>query len=128
MCHLILLLPILGLPAFWIWPLSVALPVYLVVLLLSLWMYYYVIIAMRRKVTVGPETLVHCRGEVVQIDSSRLKVRVQSEIWSARSSDKLDTGDSIEVASIDGLTLNVTKSPEVRVRYQGSRAKWKHVP
>lgn len=28
MCHFLLLLPVLALPAFWIWPLETALPVY----------------------------------------------------------------------------------------------------
>ena len=31
MCHLILLLPFLGLPVFWLWPLDLALPVYVLI-------------------------------------------------------------------------------------------------
>lgn len=39
MCHLILLTPVFSLAVFWIWPLTVAGPVYAVVVALSLWMY-----------------------------------------------------------------------------------------
>ncbi|MEA3274090.1 MAG: NfeD family protein [Pseudomonadota bacterium] len=109
MCHLVLLLPLIGLPVFWLWPLSVALPVYLVILLLSAWVYYYAIVAMRKKVTVGPETLPHSRGEVVGADAGGFCVRVQSELWSASSREALKPGDAIEVVDVDGLTLRVTK-------------------
>jgi hypothetical protein len=40
MCHLALLLPLLGLPLFWVWPLDLALPVYAVLLLVSAGVYY----------------------------------------------------------------------------------------
>lgn len=109
MCHVVLLLPFFGLPVFWLWPLSLALPIYLVILLLSVWVYYYTIVAMRRKVIVGPETLLHSCGEVESAPAGVLRVRVQSEHWSARSAEKLKPGDSIEVVGIDGLTLRVIK-------------------
>ena len=109
MCHLILLLPFFGLPVFWLWPLSVALPVYLVILLLSVWVYYYTIAAMRRKVIVGPETLLYSCGEVVSTPAGGLGVRVQSELWSVSSADDLKAGDSIEVVGVNGLTLSVEK-------------------
>jgi len=53
MCHVILLLLFFGLPVFWLRPLSMALPVYLLILLLSAWVYYYTIAAMCRDVTEG---------------------------------------------------------------------------
>lgn len=110
MCHLILLMPIIGLPVFWLWPLGLALPVYLVILLLSSWVYYYAIVAMGRQVTVGPETLLHSRGEVVYAGEGGLQVRVQSELWSATFREDLQPGDTIEVVGIDGLTLKVTRT------------------
>jgi membrane protein implicated in regulation of membrane protease activity len=106
MCHLILLLPLFGLPMFWIWPLSIALPVYIVILILSIWTYYYIFLAMRRKIAVGPETLIHSLGEVVNTDAWGLQVRVQSELWSAISVEKLKLGDSIEVIGVDGPALS----------------------
>ena len=109
MCHLILLLPFFGLPVFWLWPLSTALPVYFVILLLSAWVYYYTIAAMRRKVTIGPETLLHSRGEVVVKYGVRITVRIQGELWNAKSREELVPGDAIEVVGIDGLVLRVNR-------------------
>jgi hypothetical protein len=57
MCHLILMIPLLVLPIFWLWPLSLAVPVYTVILLLSLGFYNMIFRAMRRPREIGPETL-----------------------------------------------------------------------
>jgi len=116
MCHVVLALPFIGLAVFWLWPLSVALPVYLVVLFLSGWVYYYTIAAMRRQVTIGPETLVHSVGEVLPDGANGLRVRVQSETWGARSRDVLHPGDRIEVIGLDGLTLRVRRYAEDETR------------
>lgn len=109
MCHLILLMPVLALPVFWFLPLPQALLIYLVILLLSAWIYYYIIIAMRREVIVGPETLLHSHGKVVGVADGILRVRVQSENWNATSTEKLKKDETIEVLSVDGLTLRVRK-------------------
>jgi len=109
MCHLILLLPFVGLPVFWLWPLELALPVYLLILLLSGWVYYYTIAAIRRKVAVGPETLLHSRGEVVGQDAVQTWVRVEGELWGATTGDELHPGDAVEVVGIEGLVLQVSR-------------------
>lgn len=110
MCHIVLLLPLFSLPVFWLWPLSLALPVYLLILLLSVWMYYYVIAAMRRKIIVGPESLLHSRGQVVDASAGKLHVRVHSDLWGASTNEVLNSGDSIEVVGVDGLMLRVKKN------------------
>jgi len=56
MCHIILMMPILALPLFWVLPLSIAAPVYGVILLLSSWLYYFTMQAMRRPTEIGSET------------------------------------------------------------------------
>lgn len=112
MCHLVLGLPILGLPIFWLWPLDLALPVYLVILLLSGWVYYYTFAAMRRAVVVGPETLLHSHGQVVSVADGRVCVRVQSELWRADSDAELNPGDRVEVVGVDGLRLQVARLGE----------------
>jgi len=65
MCHLILFLPVLALPLFWLVPLSVAIPVYSAILVVWGWMYYFVIRVMRRPVVSGTEALLHEWAEVV---------------------------------------------------------------
>ena len=112
MCHLVLLLPLFGLAVFWLWPPAVAVPVYLVILFLSAGVYYLAIVAMRLPVTVGREALAGARGKVVSLDSEELRVRVRSEVWRARASEKLSLGDPVEVQEIAGLTLKVKRIAE----------------
>jgi membrane protein implicated in regulation of membrane protease activity len=112
MCHLVLLLPLLALPVFWLWPLGVALPVYSLVLLLSAGVYYLALAAMHRRVMIGPETLLHSRGKVVSGYGGGLCMRVQDDLWRARSKQPLEPGDSVEVTGIDGLTLRVVGRSE----------------
>jgi len=47
MCHLILLLPVIALPIFWLLPASQSVPAYAVVVAVSGWVYWYAIKAMR---------------------------------------------------------------------------------
>ena len=38
MCHLVLLMPLIGLTVFWVSPINIATPIYLVILVLSFWL------------------------------------------------------------------------------------------
>jgi len=109
MCHLILLMPVFALAVFWIWPLSVAGPVYAVITALSLWMYAYIWRAMQRPVLGGAEELLHSDGEVLEANGSALRVRVHSEMWNAESKDTLHRGDHVRVVGITGLILHVKR-------------------
>jgi membrane protein implicated in regulation of membrane protease activity len=57
----------------------------------------------RRRSAVGPDALVGKRGVVV----SPTQIRVQGELWQARSADPLVLGEEVEVTAVDGLTLEV---------------------
>ena len=46
-------------------------------------------------------------GEVVSWDGNEGSVRVQGEIWSARSRGSLSRGQSVRVSERTGLTLTV---------------------
>jgi membrane protein implicated in regulation of membrane protease activity len=107
MCHLILLMPVLAIPLFWFVPLSVAAPVYSVILIVSGGMYYLMLRVMQRPVKTGTEALVHSIGEVVGKEGDLFRVRAQGEIWNAESTDKLRPGDRIEVIGVKGLRLKV---------------------
>lgn len=109
MCHLILLLPLIALPVFWFVPLTPALLIYGAVLLLSAWTYWYVMQSARRPVVAGKEELLHATGRVLDVHGRVAQVRVHSEIWSARSENRLRPNDMIEVLGIDGLKLYVRK-------------------
>lgn len=113
MCHLLLLMPILGIPVFWLWPVSIAAPVYAVILVVSAWLYFFVMRAMRRPVGTGSEGIMQSIGEVIDDTKTKMTcVRVQSELWGAVSSEPLHRGDRVRVVAIDGLTLRVQRLPE----------------
>jgi membrane protein implicated in regulation of membrane protease activity len=109
MCHLILLLPVLALPLFWLAPLSIAVPAYAAVLILSGGIYFLAVRAMHRPVQIGVEALLHSRGEVLAKADGLFRVRVHSEVWNAESKDDLDPGDSVEVIAVDDLRLRVRR-------------------
>lgn len=112
MCHLILALPLVALPVFWVLPLGLALPIYGVTVAFSGWVYYALLRTMHRPASAGRESLLESRGEVVEASGGHARVRVQSEIWNARYRGALQAGDRIRVTAVEGLTLRVAREPE----------------
>jgi membrane protein implicated in regulation of membrane protease activity len=107
-CHLILLLPIFGLGVFWLWPLSVAVPIYLAILLVSGALYYVAMRAMQRAVQTGAEGMAHKTGEIVEAHRRRGRLKVEGEIWNAVSTGTLRPGQEVEILGVtDRLTLRV---------------------
>ena len=66
-----------------------------------------VLTARKRPAAAGGEQLIGSVGQVVDWSGSQGSVRVQGEIWEARSGRKLNPGDSIRVVGRDRLTLIV---------------------
>ena len=64
----------------------------------------------RRRSSVGVETLVG-RPAVV---ATPTQVRVAGELWAARSDEPLRVGEEVEVAAVDGLTLEVSRPSRAR--------------
>lgn len=110
MCHLILLLPLISLPLFWLLPLALSVPLYLGISALSALIYYLTIKAMRRPVETGVEALMHSTGEVVGKEGKRLRVHALNELWNAESTENLQIGDHINIVAVKGLTLMVRRS------------------
>lgn len=116
MCHLVLLLPVVGLGVFWMFPPGLALPLYGGLFALSVLLYVAVFKALGRRVVTGREALEGQRGEVVRLvrgGVARMQVKVGCEFWSARAADP-DTdwsplpGDPVCVLGVTGNVLNVT--------------------
>lgn len=61
----------------------------------------------RYRVRVGPEALLGMRAEVVQPCAPVGLVRVRGELWTARSSAPVDSGQTVTVSGMEGLTLRV---------------------
>ena len=111
MCHVLLALPILALPVFWLFPLDIAAPVYAVAFALAVGGYALAFDSMHRPVVSGKEALIHATGVVERIVDGVPSVFINGEHWTAASSDdqQLEPGDHVEVVSMDGLTLRVRR-------------------
>ena len=109
MCHLVLFMPILALPVFWLLPVAPAVLLYLVILGLSGWLYYVMFKVMRRPRVAGAETLIDRCGKVVDIAGGCPHVRIGNEVWKAESRDTLHDRDTVRVIDRDGLTLRVRR-------------------
>jgi len=108
MCHLILLLPVIALPVFWLLTLDIALPLYVCVLALSAFLYIMVMKVMRSPAITGKKGLLLAHGDVRRVDGHAATAWINGELWSAVRDD-LRPGDTVKVVSIDGLVLNVCK-------------------
>ena len=63
--------------------------------------------ARKRPVVTGSEALIGAEGETVSWDGAEGRVRVQGEIWRARSDAPLAIGKHIKIVGRDGLDLRV---------------------
>ena len=78
MCHVLLFLPVVALPVFWLLPLSIELPAYALALGIALWIYALAIKTARLPVMTGAGGEPLAKGEtvrVVGIEGLRLKAR-----------------------------------------------------
>ena len=107
MCHLVLLLPILALPIFWLLPLPLAIAIYAVIAGLSAWLYYIVVKMMQRTPHIAPELLLGARGEVIHADGSHGLARIGNELWRVDSDHDLQDKDIVRVIARHGLVLRV---------------------
>ena len=61
----------------------------------------------RRRATVGVETLVGRRAVVVKSLAPTGQVKLDGELWAARSATLLEPGSAVVVERVDGLLLDV---------------------
>lgn len=109
MCHFALMMPVLGLGVFWLAPLDMALPIYGIILAVSLAIYIPMMRAMQRPVETGAEGMLHKIDSVIEPIHPEGRVKVHGEIWQATSAEELQAGDRAEIIAVEGLTLKVRK-------------------
>jgi membrane protein implicated in regulation of membrane protease activity len=108
MCHLFLALPLLALPVFWLWPMSIAAPLYASAVAVALLTYAYAWKAWRMPRLNGLEAVLGMRGKVVAVGARNITVMLGGELWSARTADEcLAIGDKVVVTATNGLMLQV---------------------
>ena len=116
MCHLILAMPLITLPIFWLMPLNFAVPIYVVIVLISTFLYWLITRAMRKPIQDGFQSLVGTEAEVVSKQalghSARYLVRArgEGELWSAYSTDALDIGEWVNIVAVKGIGVVVERT------------------
>lgn len=128
MCHLILLIPLAGLPLFWLLPLGSALALNILLWWVSVIVFYYVVKAMRLPPQDGFRSLIGTNAEVASVAApgsyAQYLVRAEGELWSARCRAPLRPGDTVSIKSVDGIKLLV--EPAVDTHGSGVRDNERH--
>jgi membrane protein implicated in regulation of membrane protease activity len=110
---ILLILPLIGIVVFWVLPLPQAIFAYVIILLVSGLLYWVIARVMRKRSKYGLEGLIRAEARVVSKlsphDEAQYMVRVRGELWSANSNDDLKPDETVEILSINGLTLLVGK-------------------
>jgi membrane-bound serine protease (ClpP class) len=68
----------------------------------------------RRRVAVGVETLVGRRAVVIRPLVASGQVKLDGEVWEARSDAELEPGQEVVVRAVDGLVLEVERTSALR--------------
>ncbi|MBU2536204.1 MAG: NfeD family protein [Chloroflexi bacterium] len=114
MCHLILFMPVLALPIFWLMPLSSAIPTYMIIGMITALLYWLIAKAMGRQPETGSESLIGATAEVVSqfgpSNHAQYLVRSHGELWTASSPDAITTGETVSVTAVNGIRLVVRRN------------------
>ena len=110
MCHLLLGLPFLALPLFWLLPLELAAPAYAAAALIALGIYAYALKAMRMPRVNGAEGMLGETGRVVGVGERGATLFFHGELWSADVEGELPAaGDAARIVGIEGLRLRIKR-------------------
>jgi len=100
---------VLGSVLFWLWPTSVAAPLYAVIVVLSILLYAVTLRVMRSPGRTGAESLLLETGEVIEPNAKGARVRISGETWQALSAAPLRPGERVRVVGREGLNLKVRR-------------------
>ena len=110
MCHLILFMPAFALPLFWVFPFNIALPLYLFVIGISIFLYFKIFQAMRQEIKTGKEALLGKKGLVIEDIDPEGKIEYASEIWDATTREgRVLKGEPVKINGMQGLVLTVER-------------------
>ena len=113
MMFILMALPLIALPVFWFLPLVQAVPIYLVCVSLSVWMYWLMRRNKKYRVVTGREGLIGHEAEIVSKSTTRGKdeytIHVEGELWTARSYNGVQPGEKVIISAVEGNTLIVKR-------------------
>lgn len=109
-CHVLLIMPVAGLGLFAVLPLPIALPAYLVVSAMSLFVYWATYRAMHWPVTTGAEGMIGARARAVTDLSPRGRIRYGGELWLAEADEPISAGTRVTIERVDGMRVRVRSS------------------
>ncbi len=118
MCHLIFLVPLVGIPLFWLLPLEYTLPINVLLWIVFGLIGYKVVKAMMKPPDDGFKSLIGIEAMVVSVESQnygQYLVKAAHELWTARSTETLHPGERVKVAAADGIKL-VVRRAEIGVK------------
>ena len=108
MCHLILFLPVFGLPVFWLFPFPTAISIYLIILGISIFLYFLIFKAMMMKPRVGKEAMLGKTGVVIKDIAPEGKIKYTTEIWNAMTDGKkFSIGEEVVIYGFSGMNVLV---------------------
>jgi len=120
---LLMLIPIAAIPVFWFLPASESVPIYLFCLLIAGLMFWLMRRSMKQHAVTGYEGLIGREAEVVPRvnhgNGASYFVRVEGELWSARSRDDLKPGDIVVIIGVEKNRLTVKRRVNGAVSKQG---------
>jgi membrane protein implicated in regulation of membrane protease activity len=106
-CHLLLIVPVVGLGLFAVLPFPIALPAYLVMSTPSLFVYWATSRAMHRPVTTGMEGMIGARAQAVTDLSPRGRIRYGGELWFAEAAEPIASGTRVTIERVEGMSVRV---------------------
>jgi membrane protein implicated in regulation of membrane protease activity len=113
---IVMFLPILAIPVFWLLPLREAIIVYVVCCLLSGRMFWIMRTARRRPVVTGREALMGREGKVIATlrrdGTTSCTLRLDGALWTGRSADPLEPGQRVTVTGSEGTILLVKRADD----------------
>jgi len=105
---ILMALPLLALPVFWLLPIVQAVPAYIVGVLLSLWMFWLMGRNKKYRIVTGREGMIGEEAEIVSKPTSgrgkQYMIRVEGELWTVSSNDDMEPGDKVIITAIEGNT------------------------
>lgn len=99
--------PLWGLLLFLLLNWTVALPLYVVGVVLSLGQAYLVGRALQRPVRTGTDAMIGAHGRVLEVEGSRCLVKVRGELWRGVAEQPIARGSEVTVLRVEGITLVV---------------------